>query len=211
MIRKITIGLLGLGLSAFAFAASNNSYVAPPAARNAYSPGIYVGLQAGYGMTGWDNVENAVASNNPKVSGENAFAGRAYVGYDFHPNFAVEAGYTQFFNDTKIKTNTNVVISNPEYNYVVDVVGKLKACILQNFGLYAKAGVDYMATNEGVDKKRHDAFNVVYGAGAFYNITRSFSMDLAWTRFNGDANWNKDYIPAADLFTLGASWKFNFS
>ncbi len=202
--KKILVGFAAFTLCSFAFA-SGDTFVQPPATPT-FAPGVYLGLQAGYGMTGWDN-----ASSGIDVSGENNFAGRVFIGYDFHPNFAIEAGYTQFFNNTKLKS-MGVEFSNPKYNYAIDLVGKVKAHIYENFGMYGKAGVDYMYTNEGLlDKDKHDAFNVVYGAGFFYDVMPNLTMDVSWTRYNGDADWGKDYIPAADFFALGGYWKFNLS
>lgn len=203
MKRKLFVGVIALGLSSLALA-SGDTFTPP-----AFMPGVYIGAQGGYALTGWNNVD----ASNPfgKVSGSNAAGARAYLGYDASEYFAIEAGYTQFFNDTKIGiTNNNTY--NPKYDLAVDLVGKLKTGhIVDNFGLYAKAGVDYMYVNEGLDGKKHDAVNVVYGAGAYYDITQNFTADLSWTRYNGNPAWSNNYIPYADLFALGVSYKFNLA
>lgn len=222
MIKKLLVGLVTLAFGTVAFA-SGDTFVEPPAVTNSFAPGIYVGAQAGYGMTNWDNVElntnvDGVSISN-EVTGSNAFAGRAFLGYDFHPNFAIEAGYTQFFNNTKINI-MNQTISNPRNDYAIDLVGKLKAIIVDNFGLYTKLGVDYIHVDEEVKSlpgsntnppNQVSAFNIVYGAGAFYEITQNLTADLSWTRFNGDPKLSKDYIPAHDLFAVGVFWKFNLA
>ncbi len=222
MIRKLLVGLVTLTFGALAFASGDN-YIEPPAISNGYAPGIYIGAQAGYGMTNWDNIEQTIdfmgVDIGPKVSGSNAFAGRVFVGYDFHPNFAIEAGYTQFFNNTKIDV-LGTTVSNPRNDYAIDLVGKLKANIVDNFGLYTKLGVDYMHVDmevKGLDPalamqpNQESTFNVVYGAGAFYDITSNLTADLSWTRFNGDPKLSNDYIPAHDLFAVGVFWKFNLA
>ena len=202
---KILIGVAALLASCFAFA-SGDVFVAPAPT---FMPGVYLGAQGGYGMSGWNNVDSG--SNFSDVTGANAFAGRAFLGYDFHPNFAIEAGYTQFFNDTKLKNLMVGKTYNPKYNYAIDLVGKIKAHIIQQFGLYTKVGVDYIATNEGLDGDHHYAVNVIYGAGAYYDFTPNFMADLSWTRYNGKAKWANDYIPAADLFAAGIAYKFNLA
>lgn len=240
MIKKLLVGLIALTFGSLAFA-SGDTFVQPPAAKAAFAPGIYVGAQAGYGMTGWNNVDQTNYSfmntdTNTSITGSNAFAGRIFVGYDFHPNFAIEAGYTQFFNNTKITTTTNVnipatfvmpiggsvtAVSNPKYDYAVDLVGKIKAHLIDNFGLYAKAGVDYIhvqadyslqsggvTLDSGTSKDSE--FNVIYGVGAYYDITPNLTADVSWTRYTGDTKLNS-FIPVHDLFAAGASWKFNLA
>ncbi len=219
MIKKLLVGFIALTFGTLAFA-SGDTFVQLPAISTGYAPGIYIGAQAGYGMTNWDNTEqtvNVLGMNlSTTVSGSNAFAGRVFLGYDFHPNFAIEAGYTQFFNNTKINV-MNQTVSNPRNDYAIDVVGKLKAIIIDNFGLYTKLGVDYMRVDMevkglspalAIQPNQESVFNVVYGAGAFYVITQNLTADLSWTRFSGDPKLSSDYIPAHDLFAAGVSWKF---
>lgn len=238
IIKKLFVGLIALTFGTLAFA-SGDTFVQPPLRTTSFVPGIYVGVQAGYGRTGWDNLApDNIASGGViqkySITGSNAFAGRVFVGYDFHPNFAIEAGYTQFFNDTEMKTTADffspsgqvtssaTVTSNPKYDYAIDLVGKIKAHLIGNAGLYAKAGVDYIhiqADNEfkvpgipqGKSTSKSSEYNVIYGVGAFYDITQHLTADLSWTRYNGDSNLGDDYIPAHDLFAAGASWKFNLA
>ncbi len=210
MIKKLLVGLMALTFGTLAFA-SGDTFIQPPAISYGFTPGIYIGAQAGYGMTNWDNTEQTInifgMNLSTTVNGSSAFAGRVFLGYDFHPNFAIEAGYTQFFNNTKVEI-TNQTIGNIKNDYAIDLVGKLKAIIVDNFGLYTKLGVDYINVKEDVTNNTSNAFNVVFGAGAYYEITQNITADLSWTRFNGDPKWNKDYIPAHDLFAAGVSWKF---
>lgn len=236
--KKLIVGLVILFFGPVAFAsgdtfiqppgssANGSTYIDPPVLGNVFQPGFYIGLQAGYGMTRWTNIEQTVGDNTfgakTDVTGSNAFAGRAYIGYDFHPNFAIEAGYTQFFNDTKINNTITMAIANfvpqsvtstdnPKYDYVFDLVGKAKAHIIGNFGLYGKLGIDYMRikidTPSGSPDRR-SSFNAVYGLGAYYDFTQHFTADISATRYNGDDKIGKDYIPTHDLFALGVSWKF---
>jgi hypothetical protein len=238
MSKRILIVLVILGLSSVALGATESNPVAltnknaatadtsapglipePCPAPETFVPGIYLGLSAGYGMTNWDLVDgssavNIVNGNNPTildVSGTSNFAGRVYAGYDFHKNFALEVGYSQFFNNTDVKfADNNKEAFNPAYDWAIDAVAKIKAHIVDNFGFYAKVGVDYLSISEGVDGKGHDTINLVYGAGAFYDFTPHFSVDVAWMRFNGDSKLDSDdYIPYHDLFSAGVAYKFN--
>ncbi len=217
MKKNIFIGVVALGLSPLALAAGG-----VPCPTPTFNPGVYLGIEAGYGMTGWDNV--ATGTTGFKVKDEDGFAGRAFVGYDFHPNFAVEAGYTFWF--TKPKFNNRLTGMNAgkmdSYPWAIDLSGKIKAHVIDNFGLYAKLGVAYIketfdstfAMNPGVDgktfKKSSDIFNVIYGAGAFYDITPNIMVDLGWTRYAGHKHMDTKYFPDLDLFAVSLSYKFNF-
>ena len=101
--------------------------------------------------------------------------------------------------------------------WAIDLVGKIKAKVVDNFGLYAKAGGVYL--NSELKRKNMgpaakiggDAFNVTYGVGLFYEFTPNIVADLSWTRYHGDADWNKkDYIPFMDLFAVSLYYKFDF-
>ena len=204
--KKLFIGVAALGLSPLAFANGTVGYA--PAAAPAFTPGVYLGVQAGYGMTNWDNIDHAfggTGSTKVSVKDEDGFAGRLFVGYDFHPNFAVETGYTMWFTEPKIAGLKG------DYPWAIDLVGKIKALVVDNFGLYAKLGGDYLYDNTKISGHDKDTFNVVYGAGAYYDITPNITADLSWTRFNGDTNWDSHYMPDMDLFALGVSYKFDLA
>lgn len=201
--KKLFVGVLALGLSSIAFA--NGDSYAPPAP--AYNPGIYVGLQGGYGMT----------HTNPFLANrdEDGFAGRVFLGYDFHPNFAVEAGFTYFFNEPQARV-AGVRIYDMNI-YIIDLVGKIKAKIMDNFGLYAKAGVNYMIHNYNRTPAAvllpgsADSFGPTFGVGAYYEFTPNITADLSYTRFAGNPytlNLN-NYTTDKDLIALGLSYKFN--
>lgn len=187
----------------------------------AFKPGVYLGLSAGYGMTNWDLIDdaNAVNPNNGNsqtkydVKGTDNFAGRIYAGYDFHKNFALEVGYTQFFNDTDVKyADTNQEAFNPSYDWAIDAMAKIKAHIVDNFGFYAKVGIDYISVSESIDGKPHDSINLAYGAGAYYDFTPHVALDLSWIRLNGNSKEDDDtYIPYHDLFTAGIIYKFDLA
>ncbi|MCK4869776.1 MAG: porin family protein [Gammaproteobacteria bacterium] len=204
--KKLFIGVIALGLAPMAFA--NGAYA--PAT---FTPGIYVGVQGGWGMTGWD----ALKGTSTSVKSYNGLAGRIFAGYDFHKNFAVEGGFTYWFNRAKI-TDSAVVPSN-EYrvrNWALDLVGKIKAEVYQNVELYAKAGVDYVHTKfspewTGTYNSSYGNVNLVYGVGATYYFTPQISADLSWTRYNGKERSNTKNQPYLDMIALGVAYKFNLS
>lgn len=212
MKKNIFIGVVALGLSPLALASGG-----VPCPTPVFNPGVYLGIEAGYGMTGWDNA--GTSWNGYKVKDDDGFAGRAFIGYDFHPNFAIEAGYTSWFTKTKFESRPSGTDLGKmdSYPWAVDLSGKIKAHVIDNFGLYAKVGVAYIKEtfnstyqNMGMGKKSSDIFNVIYGAGAFYDITPNIMVDLGWTRYDGHKHQTNEYFPDLDLFAVSLSYKFNF-
>ncbi|MCK4608535.1 MAG: porin family protein [Gammaproteobacteria bacterium] len=215
MRNKLFIGIIALGLAPVAFASGDN-YTMPAPAAPAFVPGVYVGLQAGYGMTNWDNW---VKGSGAKTSNDDGLAGRVFVGYDFHPNFAIEAGYTTWFNEPTIKDGSgNKLNEASTYPWAIDVVGKIKAHVYENFGLYAKLGADYIydklnnKAGSGWSDAGSDNINLVYGAGAYYDFTNNITADVSWTRFDGLNTPRKAKgFPSLDLFAAGVSYKFDLA
>ena len=214
MRKQLFIGVIALGLSSGAFANGVQPTYAPPApAAPAFAMGPYVGLQLGYGWTGWHESHYTEGLNvdNVKSSKSGGFAGRVYIGYDLHPNFAVEFGYTPWF--VKPETGDDTYKADT-YPWALDLVGKIKAIVADNFGLYAKAGGDYIyskldSERSGKSDIGDGTFNVVYGVGAYYDINQNIFVDLAWTRYHGNREKSSnDFVPFHDLLTLGVAYKF---
>ncbi len=149
-----------------------------------------------------------------EVKNHNDFAGRVYVGYDFTKYFAIEAGYTQFFNRPELTAivptiPATVTVQPGSWDtFGVDLAARVNGPITDDFGLFAKAGGDYMSLDTGIDGSSHTGFNALFGAGLYYHFSQNLSVDFSWTRYNGAEKINNDYIPTYDLFAAGISWKF---
>jgi opacity protein-like surface antigen len=203
--KSLFVGTIALGLSPLILA---NSYVS---SADAWKPGAYVGLEAGYGMTNFDAAKTILdLAGLVDMSDTNAFAGRVYLGYDFHKNFAMEAGYSYFFNNPSITEKESKERLHFFGNtWAMDLMGVIKANVADNFGLFAKLGVNYLkATHSDQNTEEISNFNVAYGAGAYYNITRNVTMDISWLRYNGNQDTGDNYQPYADKFTVGVRYKF---
>ncbi len=221
--KKLFVGVVALGLSPLAFA-NGMAYAPATPLAPAFNPSVYVGIQPGYGLTGWNNYVNDdsdsssfSSSSTLKIKNHDGFAGRVYVGYDFHPNFAVEFGYTNWFVKPKLQLNGVDIAKASSNPWALDLVGKIKAPVpgVNNLGLYAKAGAAYLdselkAVAPATRKVGGDTFNVVYGVGATYDITHNISTGLSWTRYNGHKKLDSKYIPDMDLFAVDLCYKFFF-
>ena len=205
----LLIGAVALGLSGAVFASNNAMSV--PASTPGFVPGITLGIQAGYDLSGWKNLSDVgiIALGYPvfgNIEHPNGFAGRIAAGYDFHPNFAAEVGYTYLFNKPSFS-----IYSGKIETQIIDLVGKIKVPFNDAFGIYAKAGVDYMISSwqDSSNNSSEHSFNVVYGVGLNYNIAPNIVTDISWTKYNGNAKIGNDYQPNVDFFALGVAYKFN--
>jgi opacity protein-like surface antigen len=204
------IAALGLNSVALAGGLPEEMPMAPAAVATS-DAGIYLGIEGGYGMTHWKNLESADSVFS--ISNDNGIVGRAFLGYDINRYFALEFGYSYFFNKAKINV-LNVEVASVK-TQAFDLMGKIKAPVVENFDLYAKLGVNYLMSHGssnfsgfGNDKNTNN-FNVAYGAGADYYITPNVIVNIEWLRFNGNAKLGNKYQPNTDAFMIGLRYKFD--
>jgi opacity protein-like surface antigen len=226
--KILLVSTLALGLATSAAFASGGMPVAP-CPGNAFTPGIIIGLQAGFVDTGWESFEgnnwdsifNEYSGN---VSDDTGFGGRIYLGYDAYDWLGFELGYLHAFNKTKIKgtyEGDEYQVSDIKTN-ALDLVGKLKSPTWNGLGLYAKAGVGYMMStdrnntsyvtdNEYLKDSVHELCPV-YGVGLSYAFPsmQNLSLDLSWTRYDsGNERLDNEYLPNLDFYALGIAYKFD--
>jgi len=220
------VAVLGLTSAAFAGGLPEEMPAAPVAASTS-DTGIYLGLQAGYGLTNWKDAERAlilaskyVDARAESVHKDNGLIGRVFAGYDMNRYFAVEGGYSYFFNKADLDYTVvaqgrhggqHVINGNSGdiKTMAFDLMGKGKLPVCDSFDLYAKLGASYlMSRNDILGTMNH--FNLAYGAGADYSITSDVIVSLDWLRLNGNAKIGSDkYQPNADLFMVGLRYKFD--
>ena len=92
MLKKLILSVLALGLTSIALADGNtisesSELAAVP--NDTFDPGLYLGIQGGFGASGWKKIDGDIA----KVNNADGLAGRAVIGYDFTENWAMELGY----------------------------------------------------------------------------------------------------------------------
>ncbi|MDR1057732.1 MAG: outer membrane beta-barrel protein [Coxiellaceae bacterium] len=207
------IAVLGLNSVVLAGGLPEEMPMAPSAVSTS-EIGVYFGIQGGWGLTHWKDTELSRVEVNT-VSNDNGFVGRAFLGFDINRYFALEGGYTYFFNKPKFKTAAGVETGKVKRTHNVDVMGKIKAPVVDNFDLYAKLGVNYLMAgfDEVTGYPKPDSrnnFNVAYGAGADYYITPNIIANAEWLRFNGKAKTSDSkYQPATDAFLIGLRYKFD--
>ncbi|MEI8055563.1 MAG: outer membrane beta-barrel protein [bacterium] len=216
----VVSAIAALGLTSVAFAGGLPEEMPTAPAASSSDTGVYVGIEGGFGITNWKTWETD-ASSSDKVSKDNGFAGRAFVGYDINRYFALETGYSYFSNKAVIKTSGGVEQTSGIKTQVIDLYGKIKAPVVDSFDLYAKLGACYLMSNiqkltsgstaatlyknEGNVKN----FNVAFGAGADYAITPNVIANVEWLRNAGHYKSDDKYQPNTDAFMLGLRYKFD--
>ncbi len=208
----VVSAIAALSLTSVAFAGGlPEEMPAAPAAVASSDTGAYFGISGGLGLTNWKTLNVAGSS----IGSDNGVVGRAFLGYDMNRYFAVEAGYTYFFNQAKFNEGA-VQTNKAKLTHDVDLMLKGKLPVVENFDLFAKVGVNYLMTKLDKDKlfgntteTNRKAFNVGYGAGADYYITPNVIASVEWLRFNGNAKQDNKYQPNTDAFMVGLRYKFD--
>ena len=225
MFKKLAVSVAALGL--YATALANGGIVTSTAIASSpisdFNSGVYLGVQGGYGVSGWKNVNG----DSYKVSDADGFAGRLLIGYDFTKNWAIEAGFLYIGSNAKIKNTDGTVLSDIR-TQALDLVVKGKIPVADNFDIYAKLGPGYLMSKglrKAVDSDGDYLFSkdnpqnlaLVFGVGADYYFMPNLWLDLSWTgylvnsKFGNVGNVNFDkYKPNANFYALGLYYKFNF-
>jgi len=224
MVNKILIGIAVLGLTATVLA-EDSSISETVTSVSTFNPGVYFGLQAGYGEVGWKKVKGS--TNNFRVNDDASLTGRIFVGYDFTKYWAAEFGYTYFSAKTKIQSPSSGVALSDVRTQALDLVGKGKLPVQDNFDIYAKAGIGLMmskginkASNSGTTIGNADQQNnlaAVVGFGGEYYFNSNLWLDLSWTKNFVGKNFGQTtssyygpYQPNTDLYAVGIAYKFDF-
>jgi len=200
------------GLTSSAFAATS-----PDA-------GFYMGLSGGFDMTNDQNQENLIIPCGCRVidaHGDHGFASRVFVGYDINRYFAVESGYSYFFNDVtmdRVSEKGMFYEVDASNHMVFDLYGKGKLPLIKNFDLYAKLGANLyktcmntrMSTGMSSSPDNKNNVNISFGAGADYYIRSNVIANFEWLRVNSNARASDtQYQPNADVFLLGLRYKLD--
>ncbi len=127
---------------------------------------------------------------------------KAFGGYQFHRNFAVEANYTVFGD-----TEDNIAGINTEIEFEtigLNLVGI--APIADRFDLFGKIGVAYWDAKvkvEGFGSDDEDGADFSFGLGARFNFNEKVSVRGEWESIDVDD------LDTADYFSMGIEFHFS--
>ena len=185
--------------------------------------GIYLGLQGGLGMTNWYRYSgfyslyraDRAEYDNIQVKRGNGAIGRVFVGYDINRYFALEGGYTYFFNNTYF-ASSNLGNTDNIRTMAFDLFGKGKLPVAENLDLYAKLGASCLMRHTAIQATarrfggNNNTFRGAYGAGVDYYITPKVVANLEWSCLNGNGKFvSGNYQPNTDVFMAGLRYRFD--
>jgi len=139
---------------------------------------------------------------------------KLYLGYQFNPNFAVEAGYIDFgkfnFSATTAGGSLGGDMKSKNGGFI-DVLGIIP--LSNNFSIFGKLG-GYSVKTElngsgvgGSVSASHRSNDWTYGIGAGYEFNRNVGVRVEWERFNDFGN-NSTTQNDMDLTSVGIVFKF---
>ncbi len=211
IMKKLLVvsAIAALSLTSVAFAGGLPEEMPTAPAAGSSDTGIYLGLQAGFGLTNWKNL----AFGSITANKDSGFVGRVFTGYDINRYFAVETGYSRFFNVAKLALAN---VARVEYKtQAIDAYFKGKLPVVEGFDLYAKLGAGYLMSKQSAvaadsTNQKNNNVNVAFGAGADYYVTPNVIANIEWTRIEGyEKSSDNKYIPHVDAFVIGLRYKFD--
>ena len=197
---------------------------------NAATPGVYVTGQLGYADTHMQNRVGYTWNTGDELTklnklSNNGLAGRVAVGYQFNPNFALEAGYLNVAG----KSYTGPIVEHSKTadykfqlgQYAYDLNAKGILPVSDQLNVYAKAGIAYLTTT--LDQRAvgdsHADYDLAINTprrvwapeaavGVSYDITPNLPIDLSWTHIQTVGNKNKDTLGNIDFVAVGLGYHF---
>ena len=125
-----------------------------------------------------------------KLDDRNDTAAKLFGGYQFQPNFAIEAGYQDLGGARSASVTA----------FDLSFVGSWE--LGNRFTLLGRIGA-YRADTSGAGTN----FGPLFGLGMGYELTRNASFRLEWQRYD---KLGPDTLPALDIdvFSIGALYRF---
>lgn len=172
---------------------------------------FYVGIIGGYGSTTWDglvpdekNQNIALALSTPIDVEEGGAAWGAIAGYEFSPNFALEANYMRYPNATIYFDPVNSLFSafhDGQSNFIThtDTIGLMAKIMLpihqSKFRVYSGAGAAAIYRKDIIVDEWRSA--PVFGVGVNYNFTEHIMGELAGNYTTG---FGESVLSPADTY-----------
>lgn len=177
---------------------------------NAADSGGYIGIQGGWSNTHWGDETLGIGIDSSTDT--TGIAGRAYLGYQFNPNFATELGFLWPSNATNKLDSTGFKVTAKEQ--IGDLALKGILPLANNFFAYGKVGAAFLhatvsgnATGLGIVSR--DIQNEVYpliGVGIGYYVTPNIPIDISYMRIQSVTG--NDNIPSVDFYAAGIAYVF---
>lgn len=134
---------------------------------------------------------------NFDIGNDDDTAFKIFGGYQFHPNFAVEFGYSNLFDKSVSGVNVEVT--------AWELVGVGTYPLGNNLSIFGKLGFAMWdaTVSTGIPgfSASDDGTDLTFGVGLQYDFNRNLALRGQWQRYDVA---NED----ADLFSIGLIYKF---
>jgi len=197
MIRTSAVAALGLAAAAFAL----------PAAAQMSAGNLYLG--ASIGQSSAKDFCDGLSGSGVNCDDKDT-AWRLFGGYQFHPNIAVELGYSDL---GKAKASGGgAEVSDEATAWDLTAVGSWP--LANQFSIYGRFGfyhseVTSKASLSGFGSGSEDksTTDITFGIGARFDMTRNLGIRGEWQRYNDmkDAFDSKSNV---DVFSIGVLYRF---
>jgi OOP family OmpA-OmpF porin len=154
----------------------------------AQAEGLYVGGNVGH--THWSDPLNGVTGRATGLDG------KLYGGYQFNPNFSLEAGTMALGHINQATGDAKV------YGLFVDAVGTYP--LGQGFSLLGRAGLAEARFKSYAGNDTSPGVKV--GAGLQYDLTKSIALRGEWEHYRFNDTFNVK--PNADQYSVGLKFAF---
>lgn len=192
----------------------------------AQDAGWYLGGALGRSQIGVDTVQldseiraTGFATSSTSADETNT-SWKAFLGYQFSRNFALEGGYGDLgkFSIRTVTTGPAATISNDirAKAWFIDVVGSVP--FSEQISVYGKLGLHRwnvetraIAVSGGAATAlsvSDEGANFKYGVGGRYDFTKNVGLRLEWERYTDVGDRNTTGRGDVDLFSLGLVIRF---
>ncbi len=187
----------------------------------------YVGGSVGKSDIKFDNAAQSdqfldLGFTNPSTVSNTKDTGyRVFGGYQLHKYIAIEGAYVdlgRFSFRTDVTPKGSLTGSTRIDGFELSALGTLP--IGDRFGLFARVGAFAAQTKTsytgggsietliGGDNQKKRSTELVYGAGAMYNINQNLSVRGEWSRYEKLGNIYTGGRTDANLYSLGLVYRF---
>jgi opacity protein-like surface antigen len=175
-----------------------------------FSAAAYSQLYVG-GSLGSANLKD-FCTERPVDCDKNGTAWRAFVGYGFTPNFAIEGAFIDFGRTNATDAGAAKINSQNRGGELLGVF----AYRANKASIFAKAGGYYAATKLTVEsgggswsRTSQSSGGFTYGLGAQYELTSHIGVRADWQRYAKVGGSDTGGASDVDAFLIGAVWTFH--
>lgn len=177
---------------------------------NPYNHPLYAGIIAGYGSTTWSglvatkkNQNDALMLSTPVDVEEGGATVGALLGYEFSPNFALEANYIHYpksivyFNPMSLYSFTHdgskrLITNSESFNLMAKI---MLAIPKSNFRIFSSAGLASLYRKDIIINNWR--LTPTFGAGLNYNFTKRIMGEIA---ANYTAGFGESQLSPVDTY-----------